>query len=101
MLKLPTETSSKAYHVSLAHPGVDGLASDIPSRKSPISRIASRGNRERAGIIIRLLYDLRNDMARPSDGDADFALEELHRHVALCILDTCLKRELASQSNKD
>jgi anti-sigma regulatory factor (Ser/Thr protein kinase) len=101
MLKLPTETPSKAYHVRFAHSGVDGLASDIPSLQLPISLIASRGNRERAGIIIRLLHNLGNDMAHPSNANEHVALEELRRHVAQCILDTCLKRELASQSDED
>jgi anti-sigma regulatory factor (Ser/Thr protein kinase) len=100
MLKLPTQTPSKAYHVRIAHYGVEGLASDIPSLNLPIGRTASRGNRARAGIIIRLLHDLRNDFAHPSNAGEHVALEELRRHVALCILDTCLKRELASQSNE-
>src|ERR1700760_4010360 len=99
MLKLLTETPSEAYHVDLAHSGVEGLASDIPAPNLPASRIASRGKRARANIIIRLLHDLRNDKAHPSN--ADVALEELRRHVAQCILDTCLKRELASKSNED
>jgi two-component sensor histidine kinase len=101
MLKLPTETPSKAYHVRLAHYGVEGLASGIPLLNLPTSRTASRGDRERAGIIIRLLHDLRNDIPPPSNADEHVALEELRRHVALGILDTCLKRELASQSNED
>jgi two-component sensor histidine kinase len=101
MLKLLTETSSEADHVHLAHEAVEGLAPDIPSLNLPISHIASRGNRERAGIITRLLDDLRNDTAHPLNADEHVALEELRRHVAQCILDTCLKRELASQSNED
>ena len=100
MFKLLTETSSKAHHVRLAQNGVEGLASDIPSLNLPISHIASRGNRERAGIIIRLLHDLKNDMAHPSNADEHVALEELRRHVALCILDTCLKGELASNGDE-
>jgi hypothetical protein len=97
MLKLPTETPSKASHVLIAHYGAEGLASDIPSLNLPIGRTASRGNRARAAIIIRLLHDLRNDLAHPSNAGDHVALKELRRHVALCILDTCLKRELASQ----
>lgn len=101
MLKLPTETPSKAYHTRLVHYGVEDLASDIPSLNLPTSRIVSRGDRERADIIIRLLHDFRNDMAHPSNADKHVALEELRRHVALCILDTCLKRELTSQSSEE
>src|ERR1700733_13945143 len=101
MFKLLTETSSKAHHVRLAQNGVEGLASDIPSLNLPISRITSRGNQDRAGIIIRLLDDLSNDKAYPSNADEHVALEELRRHVAQCILDTCMKRELASQGDED
>ena len=100
MFKLLTETSSKAHHVRLAQNGVEGLASDIPSLNFPISRITSRRNQDRAGIIIRLLDDLRNDKAHPSNADEHVALEELRRHVAQCILDTCLKQELASQGDE-
>ena len=82
MLKLPTETPSKAYHVRLAHYGVEDLAPSIPSLNLPTSPIASRGDRERAGIIIRLLHDLRNDLAHPSKADEHVALGDLRRHVA-------------------
>jgi hypothetical protein len=81
MLELPSETPSEAYRVRLAHYEEEGLASDIPSLNLPISRIASRGNRERAGIIPRLLHDLRNDTAHPSNADEHVALEKLRRHA--------------------
>jgi hypothetical protein len=100
MLKLPTETPSKAFPVRLAHYGAEGLAADIPSLNLPISHIASSGTRERADIIVRLLPGLRNDLSDPSNAGEYVALEELRRHVVLCILDTFLKRELASQPPK-
>ena len=59
-----------------------------------------RGNRARAIIITRLLHDLEDDMVHLSTSDEHVALDELRRHVAHCILDTCLKRELASQSDE-
>jgi signal transduction histidine kinase len=98
MLKLPTETPSKAYPVRLAPYGAAGFAPDRPSLNLPISRLASGGHRERAEIITRLLQDLRSEMAHPAHAAEPVALDELRRHVALCLLETCLKRELASQS---
>jgi hypothetical protein len=101
ILKHPTETPSQAYQLRLAHYEVKGWASDIPSLNFPISRIASRGDRERASIIIRPPRDLGNDMAHSSNPDEHAALEELRRHVVQCIPETCLKRELARQRNED
>jgi hypothetical protein len=89
LLGIRGRSGSQAYQLRLAHYGVEGLASDIPSLDFPISRIASRADRERVGIIIRPLRDLRNDMVHSSNTDERAALEEFRRHVARCILDTC------------
>ena len=101
MFKLLTETSSKVHHVRLAQNGVEGLVSNLPPMNLPINRITSRRNQDRAAIIIRLLDEIRNDKAHLSkNADEHVVLEELRRHVAQCILDTCLKQELASQSDE-
>jgi hypothetical protein len=97
MLKLQTE----APYVHLTGYGAVLGASDTPSRNLPIGRIASPRNRARASIITRLLYDLSNGIAYPSNADARGALEELRSHVSQCILEACMKRELASQRDQE
>jgi hypothetical protein len=73
---------------------------DVQRLKLSVGRSSSRGSLARIGIMTKLLHDLLRDITRHSVCDDNIALEELRRHVGQRILETCLKRELESQTDE-
>ena len=65
-----------------------------------IGRSAFPGNLERSEIITRLLCYLRSEINFFSILDGNVSFEELRLHVTQCVIEKCLKRELASQGDE-
>jgi two-component sensor histidine kinase len=77
-----------------------GKTSPGRSLNCSVSGIEFLRNLERAEIITRLLYYLRNEINFSSVLDDNVSLEELRLHVTQCVIKKCLRFELASQGDE-
>jgi two-component sensor histidine kinase len=98
MLKLLVEVPANTERYDQY--GIAGKTSQDTSLNCSTSRIALPGMPEQAEAIQRLLYDFRNEINFPYVVDDSLALKELRLHVMQCVLEICLRRELASQGNE-